>query len=312
MTSGSFPILQLPTEIRLSIYNLILPHSEYHQDSDHEKIDCPVTWYPGICPNILFVNRQIYQEASEILYRDNVFSIYVRHPRNPRLPMNESRADPESFLLISWAGRDWSNPKNPRLPYPILQRHFNFQNVRNVHISTPPFGDLLGINVYLQRSSYAAFNGINAWVNHCVKAGGTIDEKDSERMAYVQQFKEPIDQIAQLLQTLPRIENLHLSIQVEERLITFVEYMLQRVLALRNVNHFRAFYVSQKSGLHHGNPGPKLLESLTAKLGKPLSNGQKIHTSPDLNAMFWVLQSVKEYQRIDPADFPTWLFPIID
>ena len=313
MALDSFPFLRLATEIRLEIYKLTLPYSEYHQESDHEKSNCPVIWYPGKCPNMLFVNRQIYQEASEILYRDNAFSIYVRHPRNPRLPMNESRADPESFMLISWAGREWSHPKNPRLPYPILQRHLNFQNIRHVHVSMPPFGDLLGIDIYLQKSSYAAFNGINAWVAQCVKAGGAIDEKDSERMAYVQQIKEPIDQIALLLQTLPRIENLHVTLQVKERLITFMEYMLKPVLALQNVKRFRACWVSQQRGIYLVDPGPRLLDSLMSKQGKPLSNGQKIHEeSPDLNAMFWLLQSVKAYQQNDPADLPSWLYPITD
>ena len=138
MTKG-FHFSELPTEIRLQIYRLSLPHSTYKSDGEEE--DCPVEWMPGCCPSILFTNHQIHHEAADVLYHENVFSMYIRHPRKPRLPMNESRADTDSFFLISWKGRSWSNPRNPRLPSSVLKNGL----VRRLHISLPPFDDLLGM-----------------------------------------------------------------------------------------------------------------------------------------------------------------------
>lgn len=143
MTSNRSRFLQLPTEVRLPIYRLLLPYSEYN--SGREKSDSPVEWHHGACPGILFVNRQIHQEAAEILYRENTFAIYVKHPRQPRLPMNEGRADAESFMLVSWKGRSWSNPKNPKLSFSLLKKHSNLRDIRRLHISLPPLDDLLGV-----------------------------------------------------------------------------------------------------------------------------------------------------------------------
>lgn len=60
-----FPFLQLATEIRLPIYRLLLPYSEY--DIQAQKDDCPVRWYVlfGACPSYfgrLFELHDMFRE----------------------------------------------------------------------------------------------------------------------------------------------------------------------------------------------------------------------------------------------------------
>ena len=303
-----FPFLQLPTEIRLSIYKLVLPYSEYGVDVQPTFCN-PVTWTPGNA-SILFVNRQVYQEAVEILYRDNFFAIYVRHPRQPRLPFYDSQADAESFVLISWSGRSPENPKNPRLLYSLLMQHSNLRNIRHVHISLPSFDDLLGVDVYMQKTSYAAFSGIKAWVDRCSKAGGRIDEKDRERMDYVQQIKGPIDEVGLLLRTLPRIDELYISLYMRQRQVAFAEYMLRQLFALQNVNNVSAYYASGYGTdtdpifLARSNDG--LLEVAKTKVEDVADYKEQSHLPSDMDDMFWLLQSIRAKQQRDPARIPDW------
>ena len=312
MTAEIFPFLQLATEIRLLIYKLVLPYSEYKHECEREENDCPVVWYPGICPAVLFVNRQLHYEATEILYRENVFAIYVRHPREPRLPMNESRADPDSFALFSWANRSWANPRNPRIPCSILRHHSNFQNVKRLHVSLPPLHDLLGVDVFMQKSSYAAFNGINAWTNKCLKVGGRIDEQERDRMHYVQHTKGPIDEVAGLLQALPRIDNLFLSLQRSRVDISFTTFMLQGFVALQNVTDIRVFHVA-KSLRRSMRPWDQteidygILDFWKETLKDPAVHVNKSHISADMDEMFSLLQSIRATQQHDPSKIPAWL-----
>ena len=312
MSSREFPFLQLPVEIRLLVYQYALPFSIYEYDYDGEKSDCPVTWFPGKCPGILFVNRQISQEARETLYRNNTFSIYVRHPREPRLPMNAGRADPESIMLISWAKRVWSHPKNPILPFSILRHHPNFRDIRMIHVSLPPFDDLLGVDVYMQRSSDAFFHGINAWFNGCSEKGGQIDQKDRDRIDYVQKIKDPIDEVAKLLRTVSWIDKLYLSLQSREREISFVEYMLTQLLALQNVKNVRAFYVPRYIGGRAnpwvwGNPDESLLVDLKANIENAHYGSKEPQLSTDIDNMYRMLQSIRSKQQRNTSRLPEWL-----
>src|SRR5437773_12118258 len=56
----SSPIFRLPVEVRLQIYSYILPHTK----------DDPtrgIVWIRG-CTSLFLTNRQIYSEASALLY----------------------------------------------------------------------------------------------------------------------------------------------------------------------------------------------------------------------------------------------------
>lgn len=311
MPPNVFPFMQLATEIRLPVYRLLLPYSEYHTES--ETLDCPIRWRPGICPGILFVNRQIHREATEILYRENTFAIYVRHPRQPRLPMNESRADPESFMLISWESKFWANPRNPRVPYSVLLHHQNFQDIRKIHVSLPPFGDLLGVDMYMQSSSYAAFNGITRWIRKCSKQDGCIDDQERERMEYIQQIKGPIDEIGKLLHRSPTIDELYLSLQAGRREISFVSYMLEGIITLRKVGKVLCFYSLERNRADSQDPWawqtPHFLRArnLERLLEEPPDEKEESHLSKDMDDMYWLLQAIRARQQLDPATLPDWL-----
>jgi hypothetical protein len=310
MALDVFPFLQLATEIRLQVYRLVLPYSEYL--TELENSDCPVRWHPGTCPSIISVSRQIHREATEILYRENTFAIYVRHPRIPRLPMNESRADPESFMLFSWKNKSWASPKNPKLQYAVLQHHRNFQDIRKFYVSLPPLDDLLGVDMYMQKSSYAAFHGIGGWIRKCSKQAGCIDDQESERISYIQQIKQPINEIGELLQKSPRIDELHLSLQAREREISFASYMLQALITPRKVGKARCLYIpkyvmSRLDPWVWGNPDYTLARNLERLLEEPQEDKEESHLSKDMDEMYFVLQSIRARQQLEPAAIPSWL-----
>ncbi|KAL6721216.1 hypothetical protein ACLMJK_000318 [Lecanora helva] len=313
MSQYPSPFLRLPVEIRLQIYNLVLPYSEYNINIQNSRKDSPVTWYPGN-GSILFVNRQIYRETVEILYRENFFSLFVRHPVEPRLPINDSRADAESFILISWWKKSWASPKNPRLPLSLLKRHSNFQNVRYLHVSLPPFDGLLGHDVYFQKTSYAAFNGINAWVRQCIKNECRIDDRDRERMLYISGYKAPIDELGLLLQALPVIERIYVSLPDIERQVGFASYMVKQLFLLRNIKFAMAFYVFRFSARPRpwsgGPPDLDLLGDLKTRMEDPSYKAEESHLPTDMDNMFGLLQSIREKQQRDPGSVPQWIVPM--
>ncbi|MCJ1450652.1 hypothetical protein MMC28_000985 [Mycoblastus sanguinarius] len=308
MVSDSFPFIQLAAEIRLPIYKLVLPYSTYCSKL-HEH-DSPIKWHYGKCPGILFVNRQIHREAAELLYSQNIFAIYVRHPREPRLPMNESRADPESFMLISWANRTWSNPKNPRLPISLLRNHSNFENIRRLHVSLPHFDDLSGVDMFMKKTSYAAFHGINGWIRKCAKDDGRLDAQERERMEYIKQFKEPLDEIGKLLHILPRVDQLNLSLSAGQFDISFIEYLLDGILQRRNVRNAACFYYRPSGTINRREFGIRdysLLQRLNTVLQSPPGDKRESHLQLDIEGMFWLLQSIRTRQQLDPLLLPKWL-----
>ena len=244
-----------------------------------------------------------------MLFHENVFALYVRHPSQPRLPMNEGRADPESFMLISWANKHWANPRNPKMPVSLLRTHPSFRDIRRVHISLAPFSaDLAGIDVYMTKTSYAAFNGISAWIKNCLKADGRLDTQERERMQYVKRLKEPIDEVGALLQQLMRLDQMWLSLQPQKKDIHFTEYLLQAILAIRGVGTARCFYVADDFGLHidecryfagllQSAPGTNIIE--------------ESHLPLDLDEMYFLLEAIRRKHERDPLSVLPWINPMI-
>ena len=313
-----FPFLQLPTETRLPIYRLLLPYSEYHVEEQRE--DSPVRWYQGKyhCPSILFVNRQIHHEAAEILYRENFFAIYVKHPREPRLPMNESRADSESFIFVSWAEspkflktRAWAHPQNPRIPCSTLRNHQNFHQIRKFHVSLPLFDDLAGVDMFIKKTSFAAFNGVNAWTESCAQKGGYLDITERERMSIVQQFKDPIDELGKLLQTSDRIDQMHLSVQASNIQITFLEYMLEELLKVDAVGSAACYIALSMRRVWRNVDNESQLKRWEDLLqSAPRKPSKESQLSPETDCMYRLLQAVRNDQQRNSSPMPDWLFPM--
>lgn len=276
----SFPFLLLPLEVRRPIYRYALPRSvdgsfdeargisrtsqssEFvHGDHDRERrmAPCPVRWHKGVCPNMLFTNRQIHEEACEVLYHENTFPIYVRHPRYPRLPLNESRADEDSFAHISWSHRNWSHPRNPKIPLAVLRTHRHLSHMRRLHVNLPEMRDLLAADMYMRATSYASHHGLSAWIEKLVAAGGKLPDEEGERMTYVKQIKAPIDEVAELLQCLPRIDRLAVIFPSERHEPGFIEHLTSGILHLRGVKYAQCHYTWSTNC---GNTGPENWHSI--------------------------------------------------
>ena len=336
----SSPFLQLPTEIRLCMYRLLLPYSKYHVED--QKKDSPVRWYPGEChaPGILLVNRQIHQEAAEILYHENFFAIYVKHPQEPRLPMNDSRADPESFMFVSWAKSPkmieprmnpacaWAHPQNPRVPYSDLENHQNFHLIRKFYISLPSFDGLSGVDMFMKKTSFPAFYGVKAWIKGCAKNGGYLDVEDRKRMSIVQQFKDPIDKLGRLLHTSDRIDQLCISVPEPKFQITFSVYLLEELLKVDVVGSVACDF-AQPFMKHRNMPvcilgrnwprtenrkmDPDVSElKRWAELLKstPKKPREVSHLPPETDDMYQLLRAIQSHQQLDTVSMPDWLSPM--
>ena len=322
--------LQLPLEIRLCIYDLILPRSidcriEFASNAALDVAfqvrrnrrltpggseECAVRWIPGLCPSILFVNRQLYREASEILYSQNAFEIYVKHPKEPRLPMNDGRVDEASFVLIAFKDSHWCHPRQPKLPLSALHAHTGFSRVRKWHVSLPPLEDLVGVDIYMRMSSFAAFHGIIKWVDHCRKNNGSLDDQEKSRMVYVQQFKHPIDEVAQFLGTSEKVDQLGLTFQLGRMDLCCLEYLLEGFLNLANVKAARCFcrllpYSRIRSADEH--PTRHAINRIEQKLTAAktsVSKDSETKLWSDAFEMFKMLTAIRSRQMVDEIADP--------
>ena len=304
MASDNSPFLRLPVEVRLHIYNFALPHSEYHDQL--QLLDCPISWHPGTCANILFVNKQVHRDSSEILYQKNYFALYIRHPRNARLVYNETRADPQSFVLISWAHHHWAHPRNPRISWSALQRHSNLQDVRNWYISIPELDDLIGVDAYMRRASIAGLYGINIWQDRCARERGCLADEEKNRMAYVQKYKDPVDEVGKMLQSLPRIDILSLGLGYGTYGITCREYILSEILQRRGVKQAMCFYVNTRKGervIDHYHSSLERYRQLLQGAHKSFKE-ESPRLPKGVKEMYWLLRAIRTMQALCPPTDP--------
>ena len=89
---------RLPLELRNKIYTLLLVSEDLSTYSDFRDLTSfEPTFQYGLSPNIPRASRQIYEEASAILYGSNVFIIYFHHEGGfPRTPVVETWRDEEN------------------------------------------------------------------------------------------------------------------------------------------------------------------------------------------------------------------------
>lgn len=319
--------LSLPLEVRILIYKYLLPYSidqrfePLPKQAPNPSIRGPrlalqepeswaVRWFPGTCPLILFVDRQIHQEACEVLYRENAFELYIRHPKEPRLPMNDGRIDAESFILIAWAHSHWCHPRNPQLPLSTLLSHPWMSRIRNWRVNLPPLDDLMGVDAFMRLSSWPAFMGITKWISHCTKDDGQLDEQESSRMNYVKQFKDPIDDVAAYLKSLQRIDRLGMSFHLGRAHLNFLEYLLegfQNLVTVKQVDCFVSVIPHTFQGLvcnHHSWPMIQDIGlGLSTKPGKTETTTSPI-LSCDANAMLKMVKAIQARQSKDNLEEP--------
>ena len=206
-----------------------------------------IRWYNGICPTILLANRQIHAEACEILYRENTFTIYVRHPRNARLPMNESRADEDSFVFLSWKHRHWAHPRNHKIPLSVLRNHSHLSYIRRVHVNLPLLNDLAAADRFMRRTIYAKYYGLRAWTKKLLASDGKLPDVEQRRMDYINMMKMPIDEVADVLEKLPRIDELVIHVTSETHEIAIIDFVISGLLQLRGIKHAQFLYRAKES-----------------------------------------------------------------
>ena len=312
MASKRSLFLTLAPEIRVLIYKLVLPYSTYYPE--FETSDSPVRWHRGLCPSILFVNQQIYYEASYILYTENYFAVYLRHPRDARLPMNESRPDHDSFVLFSLIERSWAHPRNYRLSLSALQNRRNLNNLRKVYVSIPCFDDLIGVDAYLRRSSEAGFRGITHWLTTCASRGGHLSPEEIDRISYVYKYKAPIDEVGKMLQQIPCLDFLSIGVNRWLYNITFMEFLLEEILQIRRVKRARCHYVPEAKmgtslwiGVNRYDPllrdFDKALESQSMNTASPAK-----HLSQETEDVWRLLQAIRKRQSLQSAHEPGYLY----
>ena len=164
--------------------------------------------------------------------------------------------------------------------------------------------------MFMKKTSFAAFNGIHAFIEKCATKGGCLDVAEKERMSIVQQFKDPIDQLGRLLKSSQRIERLCISVQAPKFQITFLEYLLEDLsrscvvggatlyFASSTTTPWRSLDEFQLRRLEH-------LLQLTPK--KPKKEPQ---LPPEVNSMYRLLQAIRLNQQLDPMPMPDWLSPM--
>ena len=297
--------LRLPLEIRLLIYDLVLPYSTY--ESSLEADDCPVKWHRGSCPSILFVSRRMHEEAAEMLYGKNFFAVYVKQPNEARLPMNESRPDLESFILFSWDNGYWAHPKNKRLLLPDLFRHSNLLDISKLYLSFPCLGGLVGVDAYVRRSSHARFFGLSKWLQECSARGGSLVPEELDRIRYVYRYKDAFDQIGKLIRTLPQLDFLALGMNVNVHILTFMGFMIEQILSQGNLGHCTCFFILSKNSTKVSNTITEnvvLRDSLTDRFEQMIRSDRQLAVEPvaclskEANDMYRLLQEVRVRQSL--------------
>ena len=303
-------LLTIPPEVRLQIYRLALPFSTY--ESALEPDDCPVRWHKGLCPNILFVNRQIHQEASELLYKKNFFAIYMRHPDKARLPMNESRPDPQSFVLFSWKHNYWAHPRNQRVPVSAILKHSNLLDISKVYLSVPSLDGPIGVDAYVRRSSHARFYGVGNWLEQCTNRDGLLISAEEERMRYVYRYKDAFDEIGNMLNTLPHLGFLSVGVNVSLHIITFLGFLMERILSLGNIPYPTCYYIPSRKSLSLLGPACNehtiLKDPLTRSFERILLSDEGIFVEPiprlskEANDMNCLLHEIRIRQSLQSLD----------
>lgn len=104
--SDTFPLMRLPAEIRLRIYQYCLPSSQYYECWKYEPFSY-VLWERGVCSNLIYTSRQIHKEGMDVFYGQNRFRVpsqrfkdYGRYDITPRIIYDQGNRVEHKTSLI--------------------------------------------------------------------------------------------------------------------------------------------------------------------------------------------------------------------
>ena len=225
MLTSVFPFLQLPSELRLQIYRLVLPYSESYEDWAPS-----VDWSSGICPNILYTSRKLYHEATEVLYSENAFMISIEnadlHKRFPSCSQYRRRKGTTLQVLVNYRFFNRSDevskfqPERYRLD---LNRHTKIRLVRKLFIDLPDL-DL----VFMGYARPLQLDDCDA----VVQIGCEI---------HVRPWKGALDAIGKKFQQSPRLDKVRLLFGVDQFHQKLRCHALQEILKIRDVGDAKCF-----------------------------------------------------------------------
>ena len=125
MKTQPFPFMKLPIELRLEVYRELL-----RSDDEFEVDRMKSIWSINhLHSNILQTCRQVYDEAVEVLYGENIFSLYY-DPGNPIASrVKRARAFINTDALIDYSGPPKPNKKDIMALTRFLYDHPNLTHL---------------------------------------------------------------------------------------------------------------------------------------------------------------------------------------
>ena len=133
------------------------------------------------------------------------------------------------------------------MPLSVLRNHSHFSHICRIHVNLPPLNDLAAADRYMRTTSDASHYGLSAWVKKLRASDGKLSDPEQKRMDYISTIKMPIDEVADLLQELPRMDELIIYVTSEVHEIAIIDFVLSGLLQLRGIKHAQFLYRIKES-----------------------------------------------------------------
>lgn len=133
-STGFFPFMQLPAELRLQIYHLMLPS----QDEPSKSLAWSLG--PKGCMNLLLSNRKIWSEAREVVYKHSAFTIDI------------STSSAIKFLALD------TSPKS-HLPFEVVQPTASIDHIKDWQIELRFYAPYVSFTLPVEANWFSRIHG---------------------------------------------------------------------------------------------------------------------------------------------------------
>ena len=149
-SAGFFPFMQLPAELRLQIYHLMLPS----QDEPSKSLAWSVG--PKGCMNLLLSNRKIWSEAREVVYKHSAFTIDI------------STSSAIKFLALD------TSPKS-HLPFEVIQPTASIDHIKDWQLDLRFFAPYVSFTLPAEANWFSRIHGDELYMGErIVEATGQL------------------------------------------------------------------------------------------------------------------------------------------